>query len=255
MVRGLKKSLLFLILLPFAFSFANKLTACYKAYFVFLPVAETCITYEDRGKELYVSSVVRTINVGKLVKRVYNRGQAVIEKATLQPISFKYYQEEGEFKRYQEYTFKDGKIYVKEVKYKKLTDQIEKSEEKVYQEAGYVEPYTASLLLYRDSAVKNHGNILMFYDDKRYVIPYSVLKRDSIDTDLGTFNTRMIEVYPNIETKGLLKPRGKWHLWIDEDMYLPIRMSLSFVIGSVNAVITSVSGDRDLLRKVLKNQI
>lgn len=251
MVRGFKKSLLFLIFLPLT-SVANKLTACYKAYFIFLPVAETCITYEDLGKDLYISSVVRTVNVGKLVKRVYNRGQVLIEKEALKPISFKYYQEEGEFKRYQEYRFRDGKIYTKEIKYKKLSDQVEKSEEKVYQEAGYVEPYTASLLLYRDSALKNYGNILMFYDDKQYVLPYSVLGRENIDTDLGTFNTRMVEVYPNIETKGLLKPRGKWYLWVDEDSYLPVKMSLSFVIGSVNAIITSMDGDKSLLRSVLR---
>ncbi|WP_340694624.1 DUF3108 domain-containing protein [Hydrogenobacter thermophilus] len=251
MAGRLKKALLFLILLPLL-SLAEELTACYRAYFFFLPVAETCITYEDKGTDLYVSSTVKTINVGKLVKRVYNRGQAIIEKNPLSPINFKYYQEEGEFKRYQEYVFKNGKIYVKEIKYKKLSDEVERSEDKVYQYSNYVEPYTASLLLYRDSAIKSYGTILMFYDDKDYVLPYSVIKREYTETPAGIFNTRVVEVYPNINTKGLLKPKGKWYLWLDEETYIPVKMQLSFVIGSTEAILTKVEGDTQLLRRVLK---
>ncbi|QWK20661.1 MAG: DUF3108 domain-containing protein [Hydrogenobacter thermophilus] len=251
MAGRLKKALLFLTFLPL-FSFANHLTACYKAYFLFLPVAETCITYKDEGKNLKVSSIVRTINVGKLVKRVYNRGQATIDKDPLSPVRFEYYQEEGEFKRYQEYKFKDGKIYVKEVKYKKLTDEIERNEEKVYKYSGYVEPYTASLILYRDSAIKSYGTVLMFYDEKDYVLPYSVIKKEYADTEVGGFNTRVVEVSPNIETKGLLKPKGRWYLWLDEETYLPVKMRLSFVIGGVEAVLTKLEGDRYLLRKLIK---
>ncbi len=233
-------------------SWTKELTACYRAYFIFIPVAETCITYEDKGRFLHVSSFVRTINVGKLVKRVYNRGEALIGKEHLSPISFRYYQEEGEFKRYQEYRFNDGKIHVREVKYKKLSDQIEKSEEKTYDYSNYVDPYTASLILYRDTAVKGNGDVLMFYDDKRYTLPYAVLEKDRVLMDVGEFETRMVEVYPNIDTKGLLKPKGRWYLWIDKRTYLPVKMKLSFIIGSVEAYLFKVDGDKGTLRDVLE---
>jgi len=251
LVISLTKSLLFLLLLPIL-SFSNELTACYKAYLFFFPVAESCITYQEKGDTLRVSSLVRTINVGKLVKRVYNRGEALIDKNTLNPISFKYYQEEGEFKRYQEYNFRKGKIYTKEVKYKKLTNEVEKEEEKVYEQEGYLEPYSASLKLYKDSATNKYGTLFMFYDDKKYKIPYSVIGKEELNTDIGSFKTRVIEVSPNVETKGLLKPKGKWYLWIDEDTYLPVKMKLGFVIGSATAVITKIEGDKTLLRRVLK---
>ncbi len=233
-------------------SWTKELTACYRAYFIFIPVAETCITYEDKGRFLHVSSFVRTINVGKLVKRVYNRGEALIGKEHLSTISFRYYREEGEFKRYQEYRFNDGKIHVREVKYKKLSDQIEKSEEKTYDYSNYVDPYTASLILYRDTAVKGNGDVLMFYDDKRYTLPYAVLEKDRVLMDVGEFETRMVEVYPNIDTKGLLKPKGRWYLWIDKRTYLPVKMKLSFIIGSVEAYLFKVDGDKGTLRDVLE---
>ena len=55
-------------------SFSQELKACYRAYLFFFPVAETCITYKQENNHLKTESFVRTINIGKLVKRVYNRG-------------------------------------------------------------------------------------------------------------------------------------------------------------------------------------
>ena len=76
----------------------------------------------------------------------------------------------------------------------KLSDQIEKKEEKEYNYRGYVDPYTASLILYRDSARVNKGTVKMFYDDKEYLLPYSVVGREKIDTPAGSFIARKIEV-------------------------------------------------------------
>ncbi|MFN3813461.1 MAG: DUF3108 domain-containing protein [Aquificaceae bacterium] len=251
MDKGAQRIIIFIMFFPLL-SWAKELTACYRAYFIFIPVAETCIAYEDKGDLLHVSSFVRTINVGKLVKRVYNKGEALIGREQLNPVSFRYYQEEGEFKRYQEYRFNNGKIHVKEIKYKKLSDQIEKSEDKTYHNSNFVDPYTASLILYRDTAVKRNGDVLMFYDDRMYVLPYSVLEEDKVFTDAGEFETRMVEVYPNIDTKGLLKPKGKWFLWIDKKTYLPVKMKLGFVIGSIEAYLFKVDGDRSTLRNILE---
>ncbi len=232
-------------------SASSELKACYKAYLLFLPVAETCITYRQENSILKVNSYVRTINVGKLVKRVYNTGGAEIDLPNLSPKRFVYYQEEGEFKRYQEYIFGKGKIRVAEVKYVKLSDQVEKKEEKEYEYKGFVDPYTASLLLYRDSARVERGTVKMFYDDKEYWLPYSVIGRERVDTPAGSFITRKLEVYPNIETKGLLKPKGTWYLWIDEETNVPVKMELKFVIGSASARLESIEGDKTLLRNLL----
>jgi hypothetical protein len=230
---------------------AGELKACYRAYLFFMPVAETCINYREEREILHTESWVRTINIGKLVKRVYNRGSAKIDLKLLEPKHFVYYQEEGEFKRYQEYIFNNGKIRVIEVKYKGLTEEVERQEEKLYDYKGFVDPYTASLILYRESTVKDKGTVKMFYDDREYWLPYAVVGRETLKTPAGIFNTRVVEVQPNIETKGLLKPKGKWILWIDESTDLPIRMELKFVIGSASARIERIEGDRDILRRTL----
>jgi hypothetical protein len=231
-------------------SFSQELKACYRAYLFFLPVAETCITYRQEGNTLRSESFVRTINVGKLVKRVYNRGWAVSLLPELRPIKFYYYQEEGEFKRKQEYEFKNGKIYVREIKYVKLTEEVEKDEKKVYEYRGFVDPYTAGLLLYRESSKAQAGTIRMFYDDKEYWLPYSVVGKETVEVQAGHFYTRLVQVQPNIETKGLLKPKGTWYIWIDEETNLPVKMELKFVIGSATAKLERIEGNKNLLKEV-----
>ncbi|MEN3027725.1 MAG: DUF3108 domain-containing protein [Aquificaceae bacterium] len=239
------------LLASLSFSFAGELKACYRAYLVFLPVAETCIDYRKEAHLLKMESFVRTINVGKVVKRVYNRGGAWVDLPEIKPRYFFYHQEEGEFKRYQEYRFENGRIKVKEVHYVKLSEEVERKEEKEYEYRGFVDPYTASLLLYRDSARVGQGTVKMFYDDKEYWLPYSLKGRERVETPAGSFMTRKIEVHPNVETKGLLKPKGVWYLWVDEETNLPVKMELSFRIGSASARLEKLEGDRKLLENFI----
>lgn len=252
MGRASKTAAIFLTLT--SLSFAQELKACYRAYLVFLPVAETCITYRVENNQLRVESFARTINVGKVVKRVYNRGGAIIEIQELKPTYFFYYQEEGEFKRRQEYRFSENRIEVSEVKYVKLSDDVEKREAKEYEQKGFVDPYTASLLLYREVLRSDKGTVKMFYDGREYFLPYAVKSRERVETPAGSFRTRKVEVHPNVETKGLLKPRGVWYLWVDEDMRIPVRMELKFVIGSATAKLESVEGDKGLVKRLVESR-
>ncbi|SHK45736.1 DUF3108 domain-containing protein [Thermocrinis minervae] len=239
-----------LLLLIFSFVYANSLTACYDAKYLFFTVAKTCITYKIEDKTLEVSSFAKTVGVGGWVKRVYNTGSARISLKDLRPLKFEYHQEEGTFKRDQFYTFNNNNILVKKIHYVGLSNQVERSEEKVYPYKGYVDPYTAALILYRDSQRKDRGSVFMFYDDREYVIPYSVLAVEWVETPAGRFYSRLLEVYPNVETKGLLKPKGRWYLWIDQETLLPVQMELGFILGSVKVYLTSLQGDKYLLREV-----
>lgn len=241
-----------ILLTPLSFSLGQELRACYRAYLVFMPVAETCIAYKREGNHLKVESFVRTINAGKLVKRVHNRGGVLIELPDLKPRHFFYHQEEGEFKRHQEYTFGNGKIKVVEVHFAGLTQDIERREEKEYEYKGFVDPYTASLVLYRESARAEQGTVKMFYDDKEYWLPYAVKGKEKVETLAGKFLARKVEVHPNIETKGLLKPKGVWHLWLDEETSLPVKMELKFVIGSATARLEGIQGDKKLIENSLR---
>ncbi|WP_333785162.1 DUF3108 domain-containing protein [Thermocrinis sp.] len=240
--------MLFLLLfLPFSI-LANELTLCYKAYYLFFPVARTCITYQQEEENLRVSSWARTINVGGLVKRVYNYGYAVIHIKSLTPDEFFYHQEEGNFKRRQHYIFENSKIYVKEIHYVELTEKQERVEERVYDYKGYVDPYTASLILYKSAIKEKSGAVKMFYDDRIYNIPYTVVGEEQI---LEEYRALVLNVQPNVETKGILKPKGRWKLWIDKEKLFPVKMELLFVLGSVKVVLEEIKGDKELLKRIL----
>lgn len=185
---------------------------------------------------------------------MYNYGYAIISAKNLMPKEFFYHQEEGEFKRKQHYIFKNSRIYVKETHYVKLTDKVEREEERVYPFDGYPDPYTASLVLYKNSIQNGEGVIKMFYDDRKYHIPYKVVGEEEIKVPAGNYYARVVDVTPNVETKGLLRPKGRWKLWIEKDNLFPVRMQLFFVLGSVRALLEEVKGDRELLRKVLLEQ-
>lgn len=203
-------------------------------------VGESCIEYKEDGDNINVTSFMRTVNIGSLARRVEDKGEAIIDKKGLKPISFKFHQEEGRFKRYQEYQFLEGKIFVREIKFKKLTDNIEKDEKKVYVSKEYGDPYTVALHLFTNVASNRKGVLKLFYDDKFYNIPYTVLKEETISVSSTKYDTYKVLVKPYIQGRGLLKPKGDWILWIDKSSRMPVKMSVGFIIGSVNVIIETL---------------
>jgi len=81
-----------------------------------------------------------------------------------------------------------------------------------------------------------------------------VAGEEEIKVPAGNYYARVVDVSPNVETRGLLRPKGRWKLWIEKDNLFPVRMQLFFVLGSVRALLEEVKGDRELLRKVLLEQ-
>lgn len=230
-------------------AFSNSLKVCYDVKVFFLKVGESCISYSMEGSELKISSYMKTVNIGSIAKRIYDHGGAEVLLPTLKPKLFFFYQEEGSFKRYQEYNFKNNSIFVKETKYKKLTDIIEKDENKTYSHNGELDPYSAGLYLFLSVPKHQKGTIPIFYDDRFYKIPWERIEKTVIFSDLGNFNAYKIKILPNIKGKGLLQPKGEWFLWIDEKTKLPIEMEVGFIIGSVKVKATSINGDYNLFNK------
>ncbi len=226
---------------------ASSLRACYDVKVYFLKVGESCINYSLETKEVKITSFMRTVNIGSIAKRIYDHGGATLSIKDFKPLHFQFHQEEGSFKRFQEYLFKDDKIYVTERKYKKLSDEIEREEKKIYFHKGEFDPYSAGLFLFLNVEKQSKGTIPIFYDDKFYKIPWEKIEKTTLTDDIGTFNVFKIKIHPNIKGKGLLQPKGEWFLWIDEKTKLPIEMEVGFIIGSVKVKISQIEGNSNLL--------
>jgi len=231
----------------------NNLITCYKAYFILFPIARICISYKREKENLIISSIARTVSFGSIVKRIYNFGWSIIYEKELKPKKFFYHQNEIGFKREQYYIFKDGKIYVKKILYgqKEKDENIEDFKE--YPQDDFLDPHTASITLYREAMKYQNGIIKMFYEDKYYYIAFGVIGEDIVKSELGNFKTKVIEVEADVETKGPIKPKGKWMIWLDIEKTFPVKMQLNFTLGSLKVEIEKIEGEANLLKKVLQN--
>lgn len=230
--------------------YASSVTACYNVKVFFLTVGESCITYKFINDRLNISSFMRTTNIGSIAKHINDYGSSELTLKGLKPSYFTFYQEEGRFKRYQEYKFLTEKVIAKEIKYKGLTTEIEKEENKSYQLRDEVDPYTAALYLFKKSEKHEKGTIGIFYDDKFYRIPWQKIGEYRLQTKLDVLDTIKVMVQPNIKGKGLLQPKGDWYLWIDKKTSLPVLMEVGFIIGSVKVIIEKIDGDKELINSL-----
>jgi len=126
--------------------FSKELETCYRVYFWFFPVAESCVDYTLNGDELKIRSWAKTIVVGKLVKRVHSWGEATLY--SLKPRKFALFQREGNFIRDHVYLFLERGVRYKIVRHKR---EEKKVKEGFFESSVYLfDPFSTSFLVYRD---------------------------------------------------------------------------------------------------------
>ncbi len=238
---------LFLLLFPLTV-LSQGLEACYRVYVLFFPVAESCVKYEATGKKLIVSSWVKTINVGRFVKRVHNWGK--VELVNMKPKYFELFQREGEYERDHYYHFTDKGVQYNIIKFPD-DEEREEVEAGFFQSSSILyDPFSASVMLYLDTPNEKGSNISMFYDQKLQHVFYKTVGSESIKIDNLEFNTWKVLLVPHIVTEGTLKPKGKWFIWIDKSTLIPVLLKIHFNVGSVRASITYLRGKKSLLKSL-----
>ncbi|RLJ70653.1 uncharacterized protein DUF3108 [Hydrogenivirga caldilitoris] len=240
---------LFVLLFPFLL-LAKELETCYRIYFWFLPVAQSCVEYSLKGEELRIRSWAKTIVVGKLVKRVNNWGEA--ELLSLKPKSFSLYQREGSFIRDHTYSFMKRGIAYRIVRYKEEGVDVK---EGFYESSVYLfDPFSTSLLVYLDTPNYRGDRIYVFYDEKVQSVYYKTVGEEVVEVFDKTYPTWKVLLVPEVDTKGILKPKGEWFVWIDKETNIPVKLSVKFTIGSAQVFLERVKGNRDLFVEVKNGQ-
>jgi hypothetical protein len=78
--------------------------------------------------------------------------------------------------------------------------------------------------------------IKVFDNRKNYDAKVEVLRRERIDTPIGSFNT--ICVKPMLQTEGIFQRKGDVYIWLtDDDRKIPVMLKSSIKIGPVTATI------------------
>ena len=74
---------------------------------------------------------------------------------------------------------------------------------------------------------------------KRYELKVIVHGRESIETDLGTFNT--IKVEPVLDGDGIFNSSGRIFIWLtDDEKRIPVLMQCEIKLGSIKAKLTKI---------------
>ena len=239
------KNFLFLLLFPLSV-FASQLEVCYKVYFWFLPVAKSCVTYLQKGKVVKIKSWAKTVFVGKLVKPVNSWGES--HTVNVKPYLFALYQREGSYIRDHFYYFGEEGIEYRIVRYKG-GKRFEKKGFFPTKESLH-DPFSTSLYVYADTPNRAEKELRMFYDEKVQRVTYRTVGEERVKIGNRTYNCWKVLLKPHIKTKGILKPKGKWFIWVDKETNIPVQLKAVFSVGTVWVKVESVKGDKRLIKKV-----
>lgn len=97
-------------------------------------------------------------------------------------------------------------------------------------------------LYYARTADLKVGQSLLFdnhTDKKNYPIEIQVIRQETIDTSVGTFDCLVIE--PMLQSVGIFKHEGKLTVWVTNDPWkIPVLMKSKVLIGSIQVIIKEI---------------
>ncbi len=212
-------------------SFGNGFKGCYKGYYLFFPIIENCIVYSEEENSIHFYTTVETLGIAKAFRKLHYEGESFLLREKRNPIFFNFIQNEKNLKVVQTYFFNNNNIiFYKKRNFKGKESIILKN---VIQDS-YFDPFSASLILYNSIPDIKRGYIFVFYDGKKYKIPFKLIKEEKIKINSKKYDTYVVEIKPNIKSEGLLKTKGKWYIWIDKKMKFPVKIKASFLAGTIN---------------------
>lgn len=246
----MKKFFTFFLLLPLILS-AEKLNLCYNVKALFVSVGETCIYYHKDKDTLYFNSIIRSSDLVSFMKRINDTGKGIADLKTFQPKYFLFEQEESKYKATNEYIYKDNKIISKTIKYDKSW-KPEGEEIKEFEQIDYFEPFMLSMVFYKNIFNNKTEPLKLFYKNKIYNIPYTILNDEKTEVMKKTITTKKVSVKPFVKGKGLLIPDGEWFLYLDKENLYPVKIETKFIFVKATAYLSRIDGKSSLIREIIQ---
>jgi hypothetical protein len=222
----------------------------YDLKYGFVKGAETQISVTGeksvRGRNCYhIEFTANTVNPFDSFFHVDDKYETFIDKDGLFPMYFKQRVREGKYTRDDEVEFHHEKGIAKSLIYGKDYDIAKYSQD-------IVSAYFFIRSLDLRSKVGQTISMNNFSNDKDYPLDIKILRRDVIETDLGTF--RCIVVEPLVRGAGLFKSEGRILIWMtDDENKIPVKISIKVVVGSINAELREMSGVKNPLTSQIKD--
>lgn len=189
-----------------------------------------------RGEPCYhVVFTANTIPVFDNFFKVDDRYETFIHKDAMCPLYFKQRLREGKFSKDDEIEFFHHTGRARSL-----------VQNKDFPMNAYAQDILSAYFYVRTLNLKSFKNGESIYlkqisDDKEYPLEVKVRYRDVIETEVGTFNTVVVE--PLVQGAGLFKSEGRILIWMtDDDNKIPIKISIKVPVGAITAEIASMEG-------------
>jgi len=226
---------------------ASSLKICYEARFIF-KLGVSCISYETlENGIMHVKSEAKTVPPVSAFKKFTQEAQAFVYSSPLKSKTSFLVEKGASYTTTHDYIYEKDNVKFTVEKTKKKSGEIKKTKKGEYNEEDLFDPFAATLKIQFESADKKNGTVKIFFEGKKYNVPYTRTGRETINIKGITYNTRHIYLEPRVITDGKLKPKGKWYFWVDEKTNMLVRMEVGLSIGRVKMIPFQIYGDKNLL--------
>ncbi|PIO47258.1 MAG: hypothetical protein CMR00_11315 [[Chlorobium] sp. 445] len=189
-----------------------------------------------RGEPCYhVVFTANTLPVFDNFFKVDDRYETFIHKDAMCPLYFKQRLREGKFSRDDEVEFFHHTGRARSIVHNKE-----------FPMNAYAQDILSAYFYVRTLNLRSFKNgesihLKQISDDKEYPLEVKVRYRDVIETEVGTFNTVVVE--PLVQGAGLFKSEGRILIWMtDDDNKIPVKISIKVPVGAITAEIASMEG-------------
>lgn len=190
--------------------------------------------YRENGMFKIVSNA-KSSDMISLFYEVNDNAVSVCQNDTFLPVNYRLKVKEGSTKKDKEVQFglKDQKaLYIDHKKNERKECEIP---ERVF------DPL-ASLYYLRTLPLEVGKSVFVkVFDSKRvWDVEVQVLKKERVETWLGTFNAILVK--PLMKSEGIFNRKGDMYIWLsDDEKRIPVLLKTEVAVGSVKAVLRKIN--------------
>ncbi|MDA8157029.1 MAG: DUF3108 domain-containing protein [Actinomycetota bacterium] len=194
---------------------------------------DSSLTITDTGNSEY--KIVSEAHSAKFISLFYtvdDRAVSIVRKGSLTPLEYHINVHEGHTRKNKEYIFPQNQML-------KTTyiDYEDKDKESFNTPPGILDPLSSFYYLRTIPLEIGRPVYVKIFDSKKvYDVKVRVIRKERVNTWVGSFNT--ILVNPILKSEGIFAKKGKIYIWLtDDDKRVPVMLETGTKIGAIKAIL------------------
>ncbi|MBF0473228.1 MAG: DUF3108 domain-containing protein [Nitrospirae bacterium] len=223
-----------------SFGFDIPETLHYRLTYVSVKVGEATMKIVKAGDNVIITSTTDSSDVISIIFGVRDRIRSTLtvdNKGRYIPMIYRINLKEGGYRRDREVIFESNRLMSQDylAKTTEYIDYPTELEPNNYSGQSFVDPLASIYILRNRNIVAGRSEYVKVYDTRKfYDVEVMYLRKETIETPAGTFNT--IVVRPMMKTEGIFNRTGNMDIYFtDDERKIPVRMDTKVSLGTVVA--------------------